>query len=268
MDTPAPLNRQEIAGHLRTQRIGRRLLVMEEVSSTNDVIWEYAAEPDADGLCVFAEKQTAGRGRRGRRWYDVPAESLLFSILLRSGRIGADLLGLASAVAVAECLAGLSIPSLQIKWPNDVLIASKKVCGILCESKTVRSQPWFAVGIGINVHQKREFFERVHLADSAASLAAETDQPLDRNVLAALLLNSLDDWFRASRDGGQKIADTWKRYNRQIGNPIRILENRQTFVGTCLDIDPIRGLVVQLHDGPIRFFHAADCTIIPCEKVF
>lgn len=268
MDTAAPLNRQEIARHLRTTRIGRRLLVMEEVSSTNDAVWEHAAEPEADGLCVFAERQTAGRGRRGRPWHDAPAESLLFSILLRTGRLGADLLGLASAVAVAECLAGLPIPSLQIKWPNDVLIAGKKVCGILCESKTVRSRPWFAVGIGINVHQKREFFERVHLADSATSLAAETERPLNRNILAALLLNSLDDWFRPSCDGGQRIADTWKRYNRQIGNPIRILENRHTFVGTCLDIDPVRGLVVQLHDGPIRFFHAADCTVIPCERIF
>ncbi|MEJ5260177.1 MAG: biotin--[acetyl-CoA-carboxylase] ligase [Anaerohalosphaeraceae bacterium] len=257
------LNADRIRQGLQTAHIGRRLLVFEEVSSTNDIVWDSVGSPDADGLCVFAERQTAGRGRRGRIWHSTAGQSLLFSILLKGGHLSADLLVLASAAAVAETLSALSVPSVQIKWPNDILIAGKKVCGILCESKTVHSRLWFAVGIGINVCQERLFFEQNDLGDSATSLALETARPFERNGLAASLLNALDHWFSISRYAPQQVIEVWKRYNRQIGSPIRILENQQEFCGTCLDIDPAQGLLVQLNHGPVRFFHAANCTVIP-----
>jgi BirA family biotin operon repressor/biotin-[acetyl-CoA-carboxylase] ligase len=264
---PAPLNADRIRQGLCTARIGRCVLVFEEVSSTNDIVWDYLSRPDADGLCVFAEMQTEGRGRRGRIWHSAPGQALLFSILLRCDRFSPDLLGLASAVAVAETLTALSIPSVQIKWPNDILIDGRKVCGILCESKTVQDQLWFVVGIGLNVYQDRRFFEQNQLADSAVSLALEASGPIERNSLAASLLNALDHWFSVSRYAPRQILKAWKRWNRQIGSPIRILEEQQEFCGTCLDIDPTQGLLVQLHHGPVRFFQAANCTVIPFETV-
>ncbi len=260
-----PLNPDRIRQGLQTARVGRRLLVFEEVSSTNDVVWDSVGSPDADGLCVFAERQTAGRGRWGRIWHSTAGQSLLFSILLKGGELSADLLVLASAAAVAETLSALSVPSVQIKWPNDILIAGRKVCGILCESRIVRSQVWFVVGIGINVFQERRFFEQHRLGDSAVSLVLETNQPIERNGLAASLLNALDHWFSISRYAPQQVIEVWKRYNRQIGSQIRILENQREFCGTCLDIDPAEGLLVQLNHGPVRFFHAAGCTVIPFE---
>ncbi|HOK66637.1 MAG TPA: biotin--[acetyl-CoA-carboxylase] ligase [Anaerohalosphaeraceae bacterium] len=265
MNRSEPLNPERIRQGLQTAHIGRCLLVFEEVSSTNDIIWDSVGSPDADGLCVFAEKQTAGRGRRGRIWHGTAGQSLLFSILLKGEHLSADLLVLASAVAVAQTLSALSVSSVQIKWPNDILVAGKKVCGILCESKTIHSQGWFVVGIGINVCQERPFFEQYNLADSATSLALEADEPIDRSCLAASLLNALDHWFSISRYAPQQVIEVWKRYNRQIGSQIRILENQREFCGTCLDIDPAKGLLVQLHHGPVRFFHAANCTVIPFE---
>lgn len=260
-----PLNPDRIREGLQTVRLGRSLLVFEEVSSTNDIVWDSVSSPDADGLCVFAERQTAGRGRRGRVWHSTPGQSLLFSILLKGGHLSADLLVLASAAAVAQTLSSLAVPSVQIKWPNDILIAGKKVCGILCESRIVHSQAWFVVGIGINVCQERRFFEQHNLAVSATSLVLETDQSIERNDLAASLLNALDHWFSISRYAPQQVIEVWKRYNRQIGSQIRILENQREFCGTCLDIDPIKGLLVQLNHGPVRFFRAANSTIIPFE---
>lgn len=267
MHIPDPLNPERIRQGLQTARIGCRLLVFEHLASTNDKVWDDVNTPEADGLCIFAESQSAGRGRRGRTWYSAPGQSLLFSILLKGGRLSADLLVLASAAAIAQALSALPIPSVQIKWPNDVLIAGRKVCGILCESKTVSAQVWFVVGIGINVHQDRGFFEENQLADSAVSLALETEAPIDRNSLAASLLNALDHWFSVSRYAPQQMLEVWKRYNRQIGSQIRILENQQEFCGTCLDIDPVKGLLVQLNHGPVRFFRAANCTVIPFETV-
>jgi len=265
MHSYEPLNPDRIRKGLQTARIGRRLLVFEEVTSTNDIVWDSVSSPDADGLCVFAEEQTAGRGRRGRIWHSTAGQSLLFSILLKGGHLSADLLVLATAAAVAQTLSSLAVPSVQIKWPNDILIAGKKVCGILCESKTVHSQVWFAVGIGINVCQDRPFFEQYNLADSATSLALETHEPIERNGLAVSLLNALDRWFGIGRNTPQQLIEVWKRYNRQIGSQIRILENQREFCGTCLDIDPVQGLLVQLNHGRVRFFHAAICTVIPFE---
>jgi BirA family biotin operon repressor/biotin-[acetyl-CoA-carboxylase] ligase len=188
---------------------------------------------------------------------------LLFSVLLQACPLQADILTLAAAVAVAEGLAGqFSIP-IRIKWPNDVLIENRKVCGILTESRTIRGQVCFVIGIGINVNQSREFFGSLDLETPATSLALETGQELDRNTLAALLLNSLDHWLSVCRYAPGQVGQVWKRYNRQICSQIRILENQQEFSGTCIDIDPAKGLVVQLNRGPVRFFHAANCTVIP-----
>lgn len=268
MQTSEALNPDRIRPGLQTVCIGRRLLVLEQVSSTNDLVWDYAGSPDAEGLCVFAETQTAGRGRRGRSWYDDQRGSLLFSFLLQPGPLHADILTLAAAVAVAEALSRqISLP-FRIKWPNDVLVEDRKVCGILTESRTVRGQTCFVIGIGLNVNQSREFFASLDLEMPATSLAIEAGRHFDRNTLAASILNSLDHWLCICRYAPEQVGQVWKRYNRQIGNPIRILENQQVFTGTCLDIDPVRGLLVHLHGGPVRFFHAANCTVIPFETAW
>lgn len=266
MQTPNLLSQKQILKDLHTKHVGRTILILESVSSTNDAAWESAGRSDSDGLCVFAEIQTAGRGRRGRTWYSGKGESLLFSILLQQCPLQADILTLASAVAVAESLARQFPLNIQIKWPNDVLIENKKICGILTEFRRVNSQPCFVIGIGINIHQRHAFFDSLSLDVPATSLSIETNTAGDRNALAASMLNSLDHWLSICRYAPQQVADIWKHYNRQIGSQIRILENQQEFRGTCLDIDPAKGLLVQLNRGPIRFFHAANCMVIPSSS--
>lgn len=211
---------------------------------------------------MFAEKQSAGRGRRGRTWHSNKGDSLLLSILLQNCPLEADSLTLVSAVAIAEHLCKQFLLNLQIKWPNDILIENKKCCGILTESRKIRSQPCFVIGIGLNVHQNHDFFDTLSLETPATSLAIETRSAPDRNALAASLLNELDHWLCLCRYAPEQVGRVWKQYNRQIGSQIRILENQQEFEGTCLDIDPSKGLLVQLNRGPIRFFHAANCTVI------
>ena len=125
-----------IRANLKTKRIGGKVLVYDRTSSTNDVAAEYARNPDNNGLVVFAEEQTAGRGRTGATWHGGREESLLFSIALVDCRISSELLSLTCAVGVAEAIGQVGGCPAGIKWPNDIILDGKKVAGILLESKS------------------------------------------------------------------------------------------------------------------------------------
>ncbi|MCL5280118.1 MAG: biotin--[acetyl-CoA-carboxylase] ligase [Planctomycetes bacterium] len=129
-----------IRANLKTRRIGRKVLVYDRTSSTNDIAAEYARNPDNDGLVVFAEEQTAGRGRTGATWQGGREESLLFSLALVDSPISNELLSLTCAVAMAEAIGQIGGCQAGIKWPNDIILDSKKVAGILLESKNRRAE--------------------------------------------------------------------------------------------------------------------------------
>ena len=139
MPTHDRLDPDLIRANLKTKRIGAKVLVYNRTSSTNDIAAEYARNPDNSGLVVFAEEQTAGRGRAGDPWHGGRAESLLFSITLVNCGISSELLSLTCAVGVAEALGQVGGCPAGIKWPNDVLLDGKKVAGILLESKVQRT---------------------------------------------------------------------------------------------------------------------------------
>ncbi|MCX5637437.1 MAG: biotin--[acetyl-CoA-carboxylase] ligase, partial [Planctomycetota bacterium] len=115
-----------IKAELKTKRIGRKILVYSRTASTNDVAAEYAKNKVNDGLVVFAEEQTAGRGRAGSKWHSGRSDSILCSILLTDCTLNGELLSLSCAVAIAETIG----KSAKIKWPNDIILNGKKVAGI------------------------------------------------------------------------------------------------------------------------------------------
>ncbi len=129
-----------IRANLKTRRIGRKVLIYDRTSSTNDVAAEYARNSDNDGLVVFAEEQTAGRGRAGATWRGGREESLLFSIALVDCPISNELLSLTCAVSVAEAIGQIGGCQAGIKWPNDIILSGRKVAGILLESKGRRTE--------------------------------------------------------------------------------------------------------------------------------
>ena len=147
------LDSDKITFRLDTKRIGKKVLVYDSTSSTNDVAAEYARNVNNDGLVVFAEEQTAGRGRGKNRWLSGYGDSLLCSVLLAKCNLKAELLSLAVAVAVAEAIGKTGRYYSRIKWPNDIIINNKKIAGILLESKTHTNRRSFAIGIGINCHR-------------------------------------------------------------------------------------------------------------------
>jgi BirA family biotin operon repressor/biotin-[acetyl-CoA-carboxylase] ligase len=174
--------------------IGREVAVLEQTESTNDIIRQMAAGDWPEGLCVFAEHQTAGRGRHGNKWESAAGKGLWFSILLRP-KIDIKESARLTAWAAGEIARTLEdefeLPA-AVRPPNDVYIADRKIAGVLVEMRAQPDQPHLAVlGIGLNVnHAPSDFSEE--LRERATSLAILRRSRLDRHLVALALLRNLD----------------------------------------------------------------------------
>jgi BirA family biotin operon repressor/biotin-[acetyl-CoA-carboxylase] ligase len=201
MSPPELLDRlvaKELQADLRGVVIGREIIVLGETSSTNDAILQMAKRNSAEGLVVFAEHQTAGRGQRGNRWESTAGKGLCFSILLRpkidinkSPRLTAW-----AAKAVADTIQNEFSLKTIIKLPNDVQIDGRKVAGVLVEMRAREKAPHLAIaGIGINVNQSLQDFAR-ELHGRAISLAMALNRQVDRQKFAVAVLRNLDRTYR------------------------------------------------------------------------
>jgi BirA family biotin operon repressor/biotin-[acetyl-CoA-carboxylase] ligase len=246
---------------VNTKRIGRKILVYDSTSSTNDIAAEYAKNKENDGLAIFAEEQTAGRGRAGAKWLSGRCDSILCSILLTSCKCNPELLSLACPVAVAEAVGKIAHSHAKIKWPNDIILNGKKAAGIMVESKTNNGNTVYIVGIGINCHQKKTSFPK-ELQTAATSIDIESRSICDRISLAKRLLSSLDHWLEVAEDTGKKIIDRWRKLNILLNQRITLIYNGRKFTGNCIGVDPEKGLILQLDRGGVRMFDAAHTTIV------
>ena len=178
--------------------IGREIIVLEQTASTNDAILQIANANSKEGLVVFAEHQTAGRGQRGNRWESAAGKGLWFSILLRpkidlakSPRLTAW-----AAEAISDAIQNEFSRTPTIKLPNDVQIDGRKVAGILVEMRAQEKAAHLAIaGIGVNVNQSGEDFPE-DLQDKAISLAMALGRQVDRQKFAIALLRKLDQTYR------------------------------------------------------------------------
>jgi len=190
---------EELRAGLSSDVIGREIIVLEQTGSTNDAILQVANVNSKEGLVLFAEYQTAGRGQRGNRWESVAGKGLWFSILLRpkidlssSPRLTAW-----AAEAVSGAIQNEFSLKPTIKLPNDVQIDGRKVAGVLVEMRAQEKAAHLAIaGIGINVNQSRENFP-VELQSTAISLAMALGKQVDRQSFAIALLRNLDRTYRA-----------------------------------------------------------------------
>jgi len=259
---------------LATERVGREVMVLESIGSTNDAAGRYAGRDRYDGLAVFAEEQTAGRGRTGTRWYGGRRQSILCSVLLVDEQAGGELLSLAAAVAVAECVGKLGRDHAMIRWPNDVMVGGRKIAGILLEStmpyRSAKApdgskgvvNPSYVIGIGINCHQKPESFP-AQLRVSATSIDIETGSVCDRESTARNLLSSLDHWLCVAARSQAVLMDRWRNRSMLLGQRIRLAHRGRSFAGNCIGVDPQKGLILQLERGGVRIFDAAHTRIVP-----
>jgi len=239
------------------------VLHFKTIDSTNRFLLD--AEDLLNGTVVLADDQTAGRGRFNRTWQSFPETALLFSILLNN-------LSIQKMPAVYTFLAAVGVyrglrdssPSginLSLKWPNDVLLNGKKVCGILAQSKiTAGRYEKLVIGIGLNVNQKRQFF--VNDLKRATSLAAESGFEWNRigilnNVLAAIdhLLNVLQE------SGERPIIRTWQDACGSIGQEIAIDDGKEIYRGIFDSLSEDGGMRLRTKSGQ-KLFYAGDVTVL------
>jgi len=256
----------QIEWQLNPRKIGRRIAVWQRVTSTNDLAARAARTPANDGLVVLAEHQTAGRGRRHRRWHAPPHSSILMSVLIfppDDVRSVALLTSLA-AVAVADVIVdSLDLPA-RIKWPNDVRVRGLKVCGILVEDlargRAKASKRRAAViGIGVNVNiEPREFPKK--LDRPATSLMTLCGRRLDRSALARSIIERLDHHYHlALRGDGDALWKRWRSLADLIGERVIVERAGGNLRGQLIDLSPPRGLSLRVASGEI--------ILLPAEEV-
>lgn len=224
---------------LAAQSLGRRIELYDQIGSTNRQAFALAQADVEHGTVVVADSQTEGRGRLSRQWFSPPGVNLYCSIVIRK-EIGADRMSewlswlpLIAALAAAESIETVAAASVAVKWPNDLLMAERKVGGILCESGTAaRSGPFQIIGIGLNVNGDRNDFPQ-DLRELATTIRHETGRLINRNRLLAQLLYELEVCIEEfAPRGSERIAHAYQRRCGTIGKTVKaMLTDGKEFVG-------------------------------------
>lgn len=247
---------------LNTDFIGRNFIYCEEIDSTNTYLMDRKNKNNTDGTVVLAEKQTEGRGRKNRVWYSAREQNLNFSILLTSKKYFGkqlNLVNLASSLAVSQAIENLFQLNTELKWPNDVLIKGKKVCGILLEASSQGSKiERVVIGIGLNVNQTM-FQGEFNLPPT--SIKIETNETVERERLLAEVLNNFEELLDKMLTRPEEVLREWKARCRMIGEKISVTENDKTTYGIFDDIDENGFLLLKTKDDKIEKIHLGDVGI-------
>ena len=243
-----------------SRRLGHRVHALGIVDSTQTEAVRLAEAGAAEGTVVTASHQTSGRGRRGRRWVDAGGESLLMSIVLRPpvSPNRAPQLSLVGAVAVADALRACAGVRAAIRWPNDVMVGERKICGMLPEAATPRpgALGHVVLGIGLNVNQA-EF--PAPLCDLATSVRIETGRMTAIGEILEGVLSALDRWYgRFLTAGLDGIREAWLERAQSIGRRARAADGRE---GVAVDLGHDGALVLRTDSGETLRVLAGDVTM-------
>jgi BirA family biotin operon repressor/biotin-[acetyl-CoA-carboxylase] ligase len=239
-----------------------QILRFDSLPSTNLEAARRAIEGAAEGLCVVASEQTAGRGRLQRQWISPKGAGLYFSVVLRP-RIHPSswpLITLAAALAVHDALLEAYSLETDIKWPNDILSNSRKLCGILAEMVNTTKGSALVLGIGINLTSSM-FPPEVE--EIATSVQEETGRDADLEIILRSLIIALERRYEMlqSVDGGEAILREWSaRSSYASGKRIRVANRQEVFEGTTRGLDSDGALRVESEEGEIRIVRAGDVT--------
>ena len=244
--------------------IGRDIRVFQETTSTNDVIEKLARDKVKEGVVVFAESQTKGRGRLGRKWISPARKGLWFSILLRPDLRPqeATQLTVASGTALRRAIEANTGLKATIKWPNDILIHGKKAAGILTElSAELDRVKHLILGIGVDVNLTAAEFP-AELRKTATSLKIESGKTLVRADLAVSILRELDaDYARVCSGEFASVADEWEEHCGTIGHPVTIQVGDRKIHGRAESLDDDGALLLRTEHGTLERVTGGDVTM-------
>lgn len=247
-----------------TSVVGRDIRVFEQTTSTNDVIEKLARDNVKEGVVVFAESQTQGRGRLGRKWVSPPRRGLWFSILLRP-TVRPDAvtqLTIAAATALFRAIQSQTGLAPEIKWPNDMLIRGKKTAGILTElSAELDRVKYVILGVGVNVNTAPAEFPP-DLRKLVTSLKIETGERQDRAALAVRILRELDRDYERIRSGQfEAVADEWEKHCSTLNQPVVIRIGDRKMQGRAESLDADGALLLRTQYGHLERVIGGDVTI-------
>lgn len=268
VDTPDVLSEWEITSRMQTRSFGRTVAYYEETDSTNLRIKQMAEEGAEEGMLAVAECQSAGRGRRGRGWSSEPGSGIWMTLLLRPDcePVYAAPLTLVTALAVSAALKETTGLDVKIKWPNDIVLNGKKICGILTEmSSEVDYINYVAVGMGINVNTQ-SFPEEVK--EVATSLFMESGRSYTRSVIIAAIMRYMEEYygqFLKTKD----VSEMQEEYNRHLVNrnqQVTVLvgevgRQRVLYRGIAEGINKTGALLVRTEDGTVQEVVAGEVSV-------
>jgi BirA family biotin operon repressor/biotin-[acetyl-CoA-carboxylase] ligase len=265
VDEPDALLADDLLARLgETKVVGRDIRVFEETTSTNDVIEKLARDGVKEGAVVFAESQTKGRGRLGRKWMSPTHKGLWFSVLLRPDLRPQETtqLTVASAIALHRAIKTVTGLSAEIKWPNDLLVGGKKVVGILTEmSAEVDRVRHVILGIGVDVNQDANAFP-AELRKTATSLKIESGREISRAELATEIMRELDlDYARICGGKFSQVADEWETLCATIGKKVSVQMGSRLIRGCAEALDDDGALLVRTEHGHLERVIGGDVTL-------
>ena len=265
LSSPDVLHADDLLARLgETRVIGRDLRVFEQTTSTNDVVEKLARDGVREGVVVFAESQTQGRGRLGRKWVSPAHQGLWFSILLRPDFRPqmATQLTVASATALRRAIELQTGLAPEIKWPNDILLGGKKLAGILTElSAELDRVRYVILGIGVDVNLAATEFP-ADLRKTATSLRIETGRPVSRSELAVHILRELDrDYARVCAGQFTRVADEWEAHCSTIGREVTVQLGTRRVRGCVESLDDDGALLLRSEHGHLERITGGDVTL-------
>ena len=256
VSSPDALHADDLLARLgQTKIIGRDIQVFEQTTSTNDVMEKLARDGVKEGVVVFAESQTRGRGRLGRKWISPARKGLWFSVLLRPDLRPqeATQMTVASATALRRAIAAETGLKPEIKWPNDILTGGKKVAGILTEmSAELDRVRHIILGIGVDVNLDAGELP-AELRKTATSLKIETGEMISRADLAVAILRELDfDYARICGGEFPAVADEWESGCITIGKNVTVHIGDRKIRGRAESLDDDGALRLRTEHGHLE----------------
>ncbi len=258
------LNLSTLQRNLKTQVMGKTVFFLTEVNSTNLWAKRLARSGAQEGTVTIAETQSSGRGRLDRRWYS-PVGGLWFSVVLRPKIHASQVsqLTLTTGLSVMQTLRDLYDLEAEAKWPNDVLVNGRKICGILGEANSQADKVSFVImGIGLNANFQVDKVLPESVAAGTTSLETEMGHKVGLEQLLATLLKRFEaNYYICAHRGFSHTVTEWKRHANFLGREIDVIDQHRTFRGVAEDIDENGALLLKLKDGSLRSFIAADVSL-------
>lgn len=264
ISSPDLLTSDEIKPHLITKYLGHEIIHFDTLDSTNNKAKDIASKVGANGTVITSEEQVSGKGRLGRQWVSPKYKGIWMSYILRP-HIEPIHVPKITHIAAAAVVAGLSKLNINafIKWPNDIIVNGKKICGILTEmSGEINCIDYVVVGIGINANLETIDIP-TDIIDKASSLLIETGKLIERKILAAEVINSFEELYEKFLNSGsiKDSIEICRKNSILLGKEIRIINRQHEETAIAADISDEGELIAEFSDGTKRKIISGEVSI-------